>query len=74
MWIETKSKSASGFLPEDSPGVEAGCGLKHAGMLQQLAGAFDSPGVEAGCGLKRINVTAEKSANEIHPVLKPGVD
>ncbi len=58
----------------DSPGFNAGRGLKQRLEVVADGRNTDSPGFNAGRGLKRFNGVSSNRAIRIRPALMPGVD
>ena len=58
----------------DSPGFNAGRGLKQTMVILPAISTTDSPGFNAGRGLKRPGVNYYDGVAWIRPVLMPGVD
>ena len=52
-WIETRTRPPASVCAIDSPGSNAGRGLKQPAGVADAAGRKDSPGSNAGRGLKR---------------------
>ena len=73
-WIETLAVLDRSVVSSDSPGSNAGRGLKHVcwrgfGLL-----CTDSPGSNAGRGLKRYMPEGGALSYQIRPAAMPGVD
>ena len=61
-------------MQADSPGINAGRGLKLHDVAFLVAPIDDSPGINAGRGLKPLKINGEDRVLMIRPALMPGVD
>ena len=61
-------------MQADSPGINAGRGLKLTVRSLSMSLVRDSPGINAGRGLKHMGYPFVIINVEIRPALMPGVD
>ena len=72
--IETLRSSSHCLRLNESPGSNAGRGLKQMSHVYSFVGGEDSPGSKAGRGLKPFTIGTSISVDTIRPAAMPGAD
>ena len=71
MWIETIVTALDFSCARDSPGRDAGCGLKQSRVFDRETDEVDSPGRDAGCGLKLARINYKTFFNKCVSLIAP---